>query len=255
MSFFKPFFSQNNENNKNVEELARLKSIYEIAIKTRNFEIQQLVQRNNFFMIFQGVLIACIIYSNNTVPFIHTAICFIGIFLSFFQMQIAAGAKFWQEYWESEVVLAEEKLKEFYRIIKKTEFHQLFNKDINEVKHTIYSRYFKNKPTRLFIKQNYNSEPFFSKGKLRKYNPFTKVDNRILMKPSVSKIPIRTARLLLISWLFLFISSTFIGDWIYNKSMAHRIFTGFPGKSVTSIDIRNNTIPDRNDGYDDDKDK
>ena len=75
------------------------------------------------------------------------------------------------------------------------------------------------------------------------------------MKPSVSKIPIRTARLLLISWLFLFISSTFIGDWIYNKSMAHRIFTGFPGKSVTSIDIRNNTIPDRNDGYDDDKDK
>jgi hypothetical protein len=94
MSLFKPFFSQNNENNKNVEELARLKSIYEIAIKTRNFEIQQLVQRNNFFMIFQGVLIACIIYSNNTVPFIHTAICFIGIFLSFSKCKLQLELSF-----------------------------------------------------------------------------------------------------------------------------------------------------------------
>lgn len=255
MSFFKTLFLQDKERNKNTEELARLKSIYEIAIKTRNFEIQQLVQRNNFFMIFQGVLIACIIYSNNTVPFIHTAICFIGIFLSFFQMQIAAGAKFWQEYWESEVALAEKKLKDFYKNIKKTEFHQLFNKDIDEVKHTIYSRYFKNIPTRLYIKKNYDTERFLSKGKFRKYNPFTKVDNRILMKPSVSKIPIRTARLLLISWLFLFVSSTFIGDWIYSNTAAHRIFTGFPGKSVTSIDIRNDISPNRNDGFDDDRNK
>lgn len=255
MSFLRSLFSQDREYNKNNEELARLKSIYEIAIKTRNFEIQQLVHRNNFFMIFQGVLIACIIYSNNTVPFIHTAICFIGIFISFFQMQIAAGAKFWQEYWESEVALAEEKLKDFYKNIKKTDFHQLFNKDINEVKHTIYSTYFKRIPTRLYIRENYDTHHLLSKGTFRKYNPFTKVDNRILIKPSVSKVPIRTARLLLISWIVLFLSSTILGDWLYNKTSSHRWFTGFPGKSVASIDIRNLDIPDRNDGYDDNREK
>ena len=39
------------------EQERRLKRIYEVAIETRNFEIAQLVHRNNFFMIFQGVLI------------------------------------------------------------------------------------------------------------------------------------------------------------------------------------------------------
>ena len=80
--------TKSNDNKQEVEKQEeheeRLKKLYYIAVKTRNFEITQLVQRNNFFMIFQGVLIACIIYSNNTVPFIHTAVCFVGIFISFF---------------------------------------------------------------------------------------------------------------------------------------------------------------------------
>ena len=120
-----------------LEKEERLKKLYYIAVKTRNFEITQLVQRNNFFMIFQGVLIASIIYSNNTVPLIHFAICFIGIFISFFQMQIAAGAKFWQEYWESEVNKAELRLKDFYENTKKIDdFHNLFKKDLIEVQNT-----------------------------------------------------------------------------------------------------------------------
>lgn len=233
----------------------RLKKIYYIAVKTRNFEITQLVQRNNFFMIFQGVLIACIIYSNNTVPFIHSAICFIGIFISFFQMQISAGAKFWQEYWETEVNAAEKKLSDYYTNVKKTEFHKLFDKDIVDVQHTIYSRYFRRKKNRIFIKEKYDTHYFWSFSTLLTYYPFTKIDTRILTKPSVSKIPIRTARLLLISWFFLFLSSTFLGDIIFNKLNAHKFFTGFPGKSIASIDIRNYSTPDRNDGYDDDRQK
>ena len=115
--------TKSNDNKQEVEKQEeheeRLKKLYYIAVKTRNFEITQLVQRNNFFMIFQGVLIACIIYSNNTVPFIHTAVCFVGIFISFFQMQIAAGAKFWQDYWESEVDLCEKILKISMKMLKK----------------------------------------------------------------------------------------------------------------------------------------
>lgn len=42
-----------NKANSDINE-KRLKKIYYIAVKTRNFEISQLVQRNNFFMIFQG---------------------------------------------------------------------------------------------------------------------------------------------------------------------------------------------------------
>ena len=249
----------------------RLKKLYYIAVKTRNFEITQLVQRNNFFMIFQGVLIACIIYSNNTVPFIHTAVCFVGIFISFFQMQIAAGAKFWQEYWEIQVYEAEERLRKFYENVKNTkDFHTLFNKDIIEVKNSIYTNFYKDKNDKknskhwetkeingIEIKTFNAPENFWKKNFLRElftnYFPFTRSKTRILTKPSVSKIPVQTGRLLLISWLFLFISSTFIGDWIYNNTISHRIFTGFPGKSVASIDIRNQIPPNRDDGYDDNR--
>lgn len=260
---------QKEEQEKEQEE--RLKKLYYIAVKTRNFEITQLVQRNNFFMIFQGVLIACIIYSNNTVPFIHTAVCFVGIFISFFQMQIAAGAKFWQEYWEIQVYEAEERLRKFYEEVKNTtDFHTLFNKDIIEVKNSIYTNFYKDKKDKKNSKywqiktvngteiKTFNAPAIFWKKSLLceffiKYLPFTRSKARILTKPSVSKIPVQTGRLLLISWLFLFISSTFIGDWIYNNTISHRIFTGFPGKSVASIDIRNQIPPNRNDGYDDNR--
>ncbi|MCL6235677.1 hypothetical protein M5F03_10990 [Acinetobacter sp. ANC 5579] len=255
---------------KEKEQEERLKKLYYIAVKTRNFEITQLVQRNNFFMIFQGVLIACIIYSNNTVPFIHTAVCFVGVFISFFQMQIAAGAKFWQEYWEIQVYEAEERLRKFYADVKNTtDFHTLFNKDLIEVKNSIYTNFYKDKEKKskywkeeiidgTTIKTFKAPAEFWKKNFivdfLIKYFPFTRSKTRILTKPSVSKIPVQTGRLLLISWLFLFISSTFIGDWIYNNTISHRIFTGFPGKSVASIDIRNQNLPpNRDDGYDDNR--
>ena len=43
------------------ENISELKAVYKLAIETRNFEIQQLINRNNFFMLFQGVLLAAVL--------------------------------------------------------------------------------------------------------------------------------------------------------------------------------------------------
>ena len=78
-----------------------LKRLFEIALETRNFEISQLVQRNNFFMIFQGVLLAGLIQSSHTKPVVSFLVCTAGLIVSIYQVKMAAGAKFWQEYWEA----------------------------------------------------------------------------------------------------------------------------------------------------------
>jgi hypothetical protein len=78
-----------------------MKRLFQIALETRNFEISQLVQRNNFFMIFQGVLLAGLVQSSHTKPIVSFLVCCAGFFVSTFQVQMAAGAKFWQEYWEA----------------------------------------------------------------------------------------------------------------------------------------------------------
>ena len=87
-----------------------LKRLFQIVLETRNFEITQLVQRNNFFMIFQGVLLAGLVQSQHTKPVISFLVCLAGLAVSIFQVQMAAGAKFWQEYWEAALHDVEEKL-------------------------------------------------------------------------------------------------------------------------------------------------
>lgn len=78
-----------------------LKSLYKIALETRNFEISQLVQRNNFFMIFQGVAFAGLAQSAHSKPIVSFMLCLAGLLVSLYQTGMASGAKFWQEYWES----------------------------------------------------------------------------------------------------------------------------------------------------------
>ncbi|EIY9463595.1 hypothetical protein MNO19_004497, partial [Vibrio vulnificus] len=85
-----------------------LKSLFRIALSTRDFEITQLVQRNNFFMIFQGVIFAGVMQSSHTKPLVSFMVCLVGFFVSLYQVGMASGAKFWQEYWE-EVLKAVEK--------------------------------------------------------------------------------------------------------------------------------------------------
>jgi len=116
------------ENNKQEPtELESLKSVYDICIKTRNFEITQLIQRNNFFMLFQGVLLAAALQNQTNKPFVEFVICLSGVFVSFYQMQMASGAKYWQEWWETRLEDYEKKLKEkmasqtFYELFTTTE--------------------------------------------------------------------------------------------------------------------------------------
>lgn len=81
-------------------DMEALKALFRIALEKRDFEIAQLVQRNNFFMIFQGVLFAGVMQSSHTKPIVTFLVCLAGLFISLFQVGMASGAKFWQEYWE-----------------------------------------------------------------------------------------------------------------------------------------------------------
>lgn len=79
------------------------KSNFDYALEMRNFEINQLVQRNNFFMVFQGVLLYGVVSSQHTIPIVSLLTCFAGLAVSVCQIGMASGAKFWQEYWEEKM--------------------------------------------------------------------------------------------------------------------------------------------------------
>ncbi|MBH0026300.1 hypothetical protein I6F53_04795 [Pseudoalteromonas sp. SWN29] len=94
---------------KNSDEKA-LKQLFKIALDSRNFEITQLVQRNNYFMIFQGVIFMGLIQSTHEIPIVSFMICIVGLVTSCFQARMASGAKFWQEYWEATLTKLERAL-------------------------------------------------------------------------------------------------------------------------------------------------
>lgn len=82
--------------------------LYELCLEIRNFEIQNLIARNNFFMVFQGVLIAGFIQGSGTAPPVAQLLgSGIGLLVSVFQFMTASGAKFWQESWETQLETAE----------------------------------------------------------------------------------------------------------------------------------------------------
>jgi len=74
----------------------------EVDLHLREFEINQLTQRNNFFMIFQGVMIAGLVQSQGTAaPLITFSMALLGVATSTFQIGMAGGAKYWQSRWEA----------------------------------------------------------------------------------------------------------------------------------------------------------
>ena len=74
----------------------------ELDLHLREFEINQLTQRNNFFMIFQGMIIAGLVQSQGTAaPIINFGVAFLGMTTSVLQMGMAGGAKYWQSRWEA----------------------------------------------------------------------------------------------------------------------------------------------------------
>lgn len=75
---------------------------FELDLRLREFEINQLTQRNNFFMIFQGVLVAGLIQSHGiAAPVITFCVSALGFVTSLLQIGMAGGAKYWQSRWEA----------------------------------------------------------------------------------------------------------------------------------------------------------
>lgn len=122
------------------EKIKDLKSVYELAIASRNFEISQLIQRNNFFMLFQGVLLASAFQNQASKPYVEFTICFFGTIISWYQIKVAAGAKYWQEVWEIKLDKIEKKLKESITTAEEREFEILFSFADNEEKEEVRNR-------------------------------------------------------------------------------------------------------------------
>ncbi|MDR7021154.1 RipA family octameric membrane protein [Aeromonas salmonicida] len=156
-----------------------LKSLFRIALETRNFEIMQLVQRNNFFMIFQGVAFAGLAQSSHTVPVVSFMLCLAGLLVSLYQTGMASGAKFWQEYWEAALSKIERNMLKYISDSEKERklLLSLFHND----------------------QDSYNS--MVRNGLRCKGNSFT--GKLIMRRFSVSKIPILVGVSLSIIWLLL----------------------------------------------------
>ncbi|MDC4405081.1 hypothetical protein NQ665_01825 [Acinetobacter baumannii] len=174
----------------NNEKVTELKAVYKLAIDTRNFEIHQLINRNNFFMLFQGVLLAAVFNNQASKPFVEFVICFAGIFISWHQIGVAAGAKYWQEWWELKASEIEDELK---NAMKAENFISLFNLD-HEGSH-------QEQRNKVIAKIEKHS------GWLNSFINFL-----ILRKYSVSRVPIRSGLVLMATWIILFLNTL---DWSF----------------------------------------
>ncbi|WP_442762430.1 RipA family octameric membrane protein [Malikia spinosa] len=115
---------------KDLKDLRAAEDLFGLTLELRNFEITQLVQRNNFFMIFQGVLLAGAIQSSHTKPAVSFLVCMAGLIVSLYQIRMAAGAKFWQDYWQEELIEIEKKLLDKIEAAGGREFtHSFFEKE------------------------------------------------------------------------------------------------------------------------------
>ncbi|MCR6625816.1 hypothetical protein H4W19_12680 [Pseudoxanthomonas mexicana] len=166
------------------QAVSDLEAVYLKAIELRGFEISQLVQRNNFFMIFQGVLLAGILQAEGKVPEIPVIVSITGFFMSVAQYRMAAGAKYWQQRWETELEETEKSLEFAYLAAGRTWSRALFH--------------------RVDAKQKVRDGLKKHKDRL---NIFT--DPVVLDKPSVSRIPIYTGALLAMAW-----ASTSLVFWL-----------------------------------------
>lgn len=167
-----------------------IKRLYELTLRVRDFEITQLSQRNNFFMLFQGVLFAGLatLLQNSSGENYASLICFIGAVVSIFQIGISSGAKYWQEFWEEAVSKTEKELIDVMTSVQtslgREKIHSLFSMDMKDVDKSVRERLERSKANRLI-----------------KY--------LILKKYSVSRIPIWAGLFFLCIWSLLFVHFLF----------------------------------------------
>jgi hypothetical protein len=90
--------------------IKRLDTIYGRVLGLRNFEIQNLNTRNSFISAANIGLFAFAARQTDT----SWLLALLGIFVSGLQIQMAAGAKYWQEVWEHKLADMERKLYQVY---------------------------------------------------------------------------------------------------------------------------------------------
>lgn len=178
--------SETQQTDEQQAELESIKSVYTICIDTRNFEINQLIQRNNFFMLFQGVLLAAALQNEASKPVVEVVICVAGIFVSLYQLQMACGAKFWQEWWESRVDHYEEKLRSL-QVKQSGHFFELFATSFDQVHKEIEERF-------------------------RKKRGFSLTNFLILRAFAVGRAPIKVSMTLLLAWTLLALHAVDFGS-------------------------------------------
>ncbi|PYC06334.1 hypothetical protein [Pseudomonas atacamensis] len=185
-----------------VGDLAAWKAIYKLCIELRNFEISQLVQRNNFFMIFQGVLLAGICQSAGQIPIVSFMICVAGLGISLLQACMAAGAKYWQVHWEINTQRSEQamtKITQYHRILR----WQLNRHGVNIDKDLEAKLENRALLVHLFEEESNNDRVRRSVKESRPYAFFT--NKFIMRKFSSSRIPIYAGFFLAMIWFVLLI--------------------------------------------------
>ncbi len=168
---------------KNTKDLDAIKSIFKLSLQMRNFEITQLAQRNNFFMIFQGVLFAGVVQSSHQFPVVSFLVCAAGLVVSLLQVGMASGAKYWQEYWEAALQKSEKLL--LSRLMEPSE-------DRNILVHLFH-----------------DDEAVYDKevgGRLKNHGALGITYRLVMARFSVSRIPIYVGIALSIVWLFLLLA-------------------------------------------------
>lgn len=153
---------------------------FRISLEARNFEITQLGNRNSFFMVFQGVLLAGMAQASATAPpIIAFTTCAVGVVMSALQFGMASGAKFWQERWEHDLEAAEKAWITAVsgEVDKTIEAPQLFSLPVRQ--------------SELLVTDRLESP--------------TSIPNLLIHRFSVSKIPIYAAAFFFFGWLTLMI--------------------------------------------------
>lgn len=174
--------TESTEKTKN--DLDAIKSIFKLSLEMRNFEITQLAQRNNFFMIFQGVLFAGVVQSNHQFPVVSFLVCAAGLFVSLLQVGMASGAKYWQEYWEAALQKSEKLL--LSHLMKPSE------------------------DRRIFVHLFHDDEATYDKevsSRLKNHGALGITYGLVMARFSVSRIPIYVGIALSIVWLFLLLAT------------------------------------------------
>lgn len=186
------------------KEITELKSVYKLSIETRNFEITNLIHRNNFFMLFQGVILAAVFSNQASKPYVEFCICLMGIFISWHQIKVAAGAKYWQEWWEVRTSDIELALKNKMKDLTGSDesFISLFDFNNSRSKHKIEKQ---------VLAKTYKQTSLSGKAP-ELFENITKT--LISGRYSVSRVPIASGIVLLVTWVALFLGTIGIADSI-----------------------------------------